>query len=709
MKTYALDTETFYSSDCSITVAGLDAYVRHPDFSCYLLTIAGDDGYKYAGPPEAFDWSLLDGATVLSHNAAFDEGIVNWMVQKGQVPSFAPAAWHCTADMTAYFGIPRSLKSACAHLLGVEMSKATRDDMKGKRWEDMSPEFRDEVLKYATGDAERCLELWQKFGDQWPEQERRISVLTRKSAQRGLHVNTEALAAADLRLSAMLGDIEGRIPWVPEDKLLSFPAFCRAVRLLGIDPPASLDKKSPETAAWCAQHPEVTWVQDMQDYRSANALREKLRSIAARVREDGTVATPLLYFGGHTGRDSGTGGVNFQNLPRGEVLGVNIRSMLQARPGHVLVAADLSAIEPRALLHLARDFATLREIAKTTDLYEGQARAWGLYSDPRPLKEGDPDLRHKVKGMSIGAGYGMSARKFAEVTGKTVAEAEEVIALFRAKNQPIVRLWDKLNNGLRTSLGGSFSVKMPSGRSMHYRGLAMTAPSEGQRSSLSCLFPKQDLVRMRVWHGTVVENCLGGETEVLTDAGWKRLDAVSVRDKVWDGEEWVSHDGVVSKGTQETIDVFGVRATPDHRFLMDSGWTTAADLLRRVAGTMHPTDSPRTGDEETGSKAEVFDIVNAGPRHRFTVRGKAGKELIASNCTQAYARDIFMHKVLAAEDAGLPVVLRVHDEVVCEVPENDAREAARTLQEIMTAPMPYAPELPLASSVNVAKTYYDAK
>lgn len=82
---------------------------------------------------------------------------------------------------------------------------------------------------------------------------------------------------------------------------------------------------------------------------------------------------------------------------------------------------------------------------------------------------------------------------------------------------------------------------------------------------------------------------------------------------------------------------------------------------------------------------------------------------MASNCTQAFARDIFMDKVLAIEAAGYPVILRVHDEIVCEVPESVAAQAEKDIAAIMAAPVSYAPQLPLASSVKVAQSYYDAK
>ena len=75
MITYAVDFESFYDSECSITVLGPAGYFSHPSFEAYMVTVVGDDGYVYAGCPREFDWSLLNGNVVLSHNASFDESL----------------------------------------------------------------------------------------------------------------------------------------------------------------------------------------------------------------------------------------------------------------------------------------------------------------------------------------------------------------------------------------------------------------------------------------------------------------------------------------------------------------------------------------------------------------------------------------------------------------------------------------------------------
>jgi hypothetical protein len=73
-------------------------------------------------------------------------------------------------------------------------------------------------------------------------------------------------------------------------------------------------------------------------------------------------------------------------------------------------------------------------------------------------------------------------------------------------------------------------------------------------------------------------SCITGDTNVLSDSGWKRLDSVKLTDLIWDGEEWVNHSGLIYQGIKEVISLDGVRMTHDHRVLTESGWHTAEEI-----------------------------------------------------------------------------------------------------------------------------------
>ena len=58
--------------------------------------------------------------------------------------------------------------------------------------------------------------------------------------------------------------------------------------------------------------------------------------------------------------------------------------------------------------------------------------------------------------------------------------------------------------------------------------------------------------------------CIAEGSPVLTDRGLVPIENVTTEMKVWDGEAWVRHDGVVYRGEREVITYEGLTATPDH-------------------------------------------------------------------------------------------------------------------------------------------------
>ena len=58
--------------------------------------------------------------------------------------------------------------------------------------------------------------------------------------------------------------------------------------------------------------------------------------------------------------------------------------------------------------------------------------------------------------------------------------------------------------------------------------------------------------------------CIAEGQLVLTDAGLIPIEKITLEHKLWDGEEWVSHDGVIYKGEQEVITYDGLTATKEH-------------------------------------------------------------------------------------------------------------------------------------------------
>ena len=76
-----------------------------------------------------------------------------------------------------------------------------------------------------------------------------------------------------------------------------------------------------------------------------------------------------------------------------------------------------------------------------------------------------------------------------------------------------------------------------------------------------------------------VLGCFAEDTLVLTDKGYVPILHVSTSHRVFDGVEFVEHDGVVDQGVKDVISRHGVTATADHKFLVEEGtWISFEDL-----------------------------------------------------------------------------------------------------------------------------------
>ena len=73
--------------------------------------------------------------------------------------------------------------------------------------------------------------------------------------------------------------------------------------------------------------------------------------------------------------------------------------------------------------------------------------------------------------------------------------------------------------------------------------------------------------------------CLHPSTEVLTEhRGWVRIIDVKRSDRVFDGEEFVSHDGCSFSGVKPVIQLAGLTLTPGHKLLVGQEWVEARDV-----------------------------------------------------------------------------------------------------------------------------------
>ena len=103
----------------------------------------------------------------------------------------------------------------------------------------------------------------------------------------------------------------------------------------------------------------------------------------------------------------------------------------------------------------------------------------------------------------------------------------------------------------------------------------------------------------------------------------------------------------------------------------------------------------------------VYDIVNAGPNRRFTVRGADGRPFVVHNCeniVQALARIIVMEQMLTI-DKKYRCVMTTHDEVVAHPRLREAEKCYQFMYQCMTTPLWWCPDIPLAAEGGWAENY----
>jgi DNA polymerase I len=134
-------------------------------------------------------------------------------------------------------------------------------------------------------------------------------------------------------------------------------------------------------------------------------LKSVVDGLLPLIDDHGRIHTTFNQTIAATGRLSSTD-PNLQNIPVRTAEGRRIREAFTVGPGfESLMTADYSQIEMRIMAHLSKDDGLRTAFQSGEDLHTFVAsRAFDL-----PPEQIDPELRRRVKAMSYGLAYGLSA------------------------------------------------------------------------------------------------------------------------------------------------------------------------------------------------------------------------------------------------------------------------------------------------------------
>ncbi|GAB2499494.1 DNA polymerase I [Nocardiopsis aegyptia] len=178
-----------------------------------------------------------------------------------------------------------------------------------------------------------------------------------------------------------------------------------------------------DALAWLEQETGHELPKQLLRHRDQTKLRTTVEGLIKTVGDDGRIHTTYNQTVAATGRLSSTD-PNLQNIPVRTDVGRRIRRAFVVGEGfEELLTADYSQIELRIMAHLSQEPALIEAFNSGYDFHaQMAARVFGL-----DVEAVDAEARSKIKAMSYGLAYGLSAYGLSQQLGIAPDEAKKLM------------------------------------------------------------------------------------------------------------------------------------------------------------------------------------------------------------------------------------------------------------------------------------------
>jgi len=570
-----VDFETYFDKDYTLSKMSIPEYINDPRFEFTGVGWAeikpGQEWQpRFVGAPLVMDrigayllakyGKNLEDITVVIQNVHFDAYILKHKF--GIVPPYVVDVKMLSHNREARASA--RLKDI-AKRLGLP-SKGDTMQFIGLRWADMTLEQKQALNTYCCGDvtdegmaAEKMLPLISNPHIElplmrhtlklWLESPLRFNFDLARTlmGDMGTLLNEKVKAVGgDLKLlGSPIQLAEAILAAMPEGErtlpLKRGKPTPRMVTLTGMPGMIPTFAKNDEGLQALAEHP-VQAVRDLVEARLAvKSWPGHIKRIGSMYRmaeaNGGTLPIPLTYYGGHTGRWSGSEKINVQNLgSKSHKLINKIRELITAPPGYSLLVVDYAQIEARYLAWAAGQRDLIEAFGRAEDVYSlfatkiFQARVRKPHKDDIAALAALLFIRRAFgKEGILGCGYGMGGAKFfgrmkensalrekIEAGEYDAMMATRVVQTYRKTYPAIPKYWGEVETNFKyamrnpgvercttedgltfTGSGSSVYMKLPSGRTMRYPNCRLIQGAKGEEIHWKY---------GHLWGGSITEN-----------------------------------------------------------------------------------------------------------------------------------------------------------------------------------------------------------
>lgn len=661
------DTET--RSMVDLKKAGLHRYAEDPTTQCLLMSWRiGKEGpinrWRPGQPlPAAFVQHIVLGLPIVGHNIPFDREIWNKVIRRQypDAPIISIEQCSCTMARGQALALPASLdqmsyalgtkiqKDRDGHLLMMRMCKPRSIDDNGNPvWFEEAHQL-DRLHQYCDQDVETET-LIDEIVPPLSASEQKVYHQNQRVNERGISIDIPMVRKALAAVTEATKRADERMWWLTDGEVKKCTEVAKLVRWLtarGVQC-ESVAKGEIEDLVLKSQILSDPTAEEAIALRRAAAKSStaKFKSMLACYCEDGRVRGTTAYHGAGTGREAGR------------------------------------LIQPQNFMRVDAD-RDLPDVLRTLKIMENNWTASQLV-DAIEMVVGEPmnSLAKCMRAMII-AGPGM---KF---VGGDFSNIEGRINAWIAGETWKVQAFRDYDAGTGPDLYTAAYA-----RAFNFPIEAVTGPERqiGKVMELALGFQggAGAFVSMAAVYGLKTTE---DEAEGLKLA-WREAHPQIVK-SWWDYQD-AAIQAVGAPGI--AVQCAGGRV----RYLAANGFLFCSLPSRRVLAYAAPRlikVQMRNGGERYQVEYDGIDSFTKkwGPQRLYG-------GLQCNNIVQGTARDVMMESEFRAEAVGYPVVLKVHDELLTEVPENNNHFNAKDLQKLMSILPPWAAGLPI-----VAKAWEDKR